>query len=95
MRIYRSGTGWLMDCTTKVGSSEVAITITPDRHHLALWFELHPEYDPTSSVYHDMHCMRCVVCRECVDCNLRPCPANDGRHIPTQRGIVLHHKEKP
>lgn len=80
VHIYKHGNWWLMDTTTKVGSEEVAITVVPDRQHLALWFELHPEDDETSMVYHDMHCTRCVYCRECMDCNIRPCTDNGGRH---------------
>ena len=80
VHIYKSGNRWLMDTTTKVGSSEVAITVTPDRQHLALWFELHPEDDPTSSAYHDRHATYCTQCRECMDCNLRPC-RDGGAHV--------------
>lgn len=64
---------WLMDTTVSVRGNELPVTLVPSRQELALWFALHPEDDPASSVYHDVHCVRCAVCRECMDCNLRPC----------------------
>jgi hypothetical protein len=81
IRVYKRDNHWLMDTTTKVGGRELPITVEPDHSHLALWFELHPEDDETSSVYHDIHAPKCTTCGECLQCMLRPCPrSNDGSH---------------
>jgi hypothetical protein len=38
--LHRVGDRWYMDTTTKVDDKEIAITVEPDRHHVALWLEL-------------------------------------------------------
>ena len=83
--IYKSGNRWLMDTTTKVAYKMVPITIEPDAHHLSLWFELHPEDDVTSSVYHDMHAVKCSKCGLCLDC----AKTDDSRCPRTEHGYHI------